>query len=81
MQRLYIGTKFIKAEPMTHTKFLEKTNRPLKGVGPRETEEGYLVIYPNGYKSWSPKHVFEAAYRLITIDEFDLVRSYKEGLK
>lgn len=23
---------------------------------------GYAVIYPDGYKSWSPKAVFEAAY-------------------
>ena len=30
---------------------------------------GYAVIYPDGYKSWSPKEVFEAAYREVTMAE------------
>ena len=28
----------------------------------RDGKPGYAVIYPDGYKSWSPKVVFEAAY-------------------
>lgn len=28
----------------------------------RDGKPGYAVIYPDGYKSWSPKDVFEAAY-------------------
>jgi hypothetical protein len=28
----------------------------------KEGEEGYAVKYPDGYISWSPKDVFEAAY-------------------
>lgn len=28
----------------------------------RDGQPGYAVIYPDGYKSWSPKAVFEAAY-------------------
>lgn len=28
-----------------------------------EAEEGYKVVYEGGYESWSPKEVFEAAYR------------------
>ena len=43
----YIGTKSIHAEPM------EKNGRA-----------GYKVVYASdGYESWSPKDVFEAAYR------------------
>ena len=34
---------------------------------------GYKVIYPDGYVSWSPKEVFEHAYREITEDEANLV--------
>ena len=26
--------------------------------------DGYLVQYPDGYRSWSPKKVFDEAYRL-----------------
>lgn len=29
----------------------------------KEGRNGYAVIYPDGYSSWSPKDVFEAAYR------------------
>jgi hypothetical protein len=28
-----------------------------------DKEDGYKVIYEDGYQSWSPKEVFEAAYR------------------
>ena len=35
--------------------------------------QGYHVQYPNGYNSWSPKDVFEAAYREITEIEKELV--------
>lgn len=31
----------------------------------RDGKEGYAVKYEDGYTSWSPKDVFEAAYRVI----------------
>jgi hypothetical protein len=34
---------------------------------------GYLVQYPDGYESWSPKESFEGAYRLITPSEKELI--------
>lgn len=46
--KTYIGAKIIQAEP---------------GKKPGEELEGYRVIYPDGYESWSPKGVFEGAYR------------------
>lgn len=67
----YIGTKFIKACPMTRTEFCEKhfEIKPAKNY----SDEGYLVEYVDGYKSWSPKTVFENAYREITQEEKALV--------
>lgn len=51
----YIGTKLVQAEP-----FVKAENK----------KEGYRVVYPNGYESWSPKDVFEKAYlELITNPE------------
>lgn len=29
----------------------------------KDGAEGYAVVYADGYKSWSPKDAFEAAYR------------------
>ncbi|MBU3569260.1 hypothetical protein IUK39_03590 [Priestia aryabhattai] len=28
----------------------------------KDNQEGYKVVYPDGYVSWSPKEVFESAY-------------------
>ncbi len=30
-------------------------------------DTGYLVKYPDGYVSWSPKHIFDAAY--LSVDD------------
>lgn len=46
------GTKRIEAWP-------EEREHPEHGT----PEHGYAVRYPDGYVSWSPKAVFEAAYR------------------
>ncbi len=66
-EKLYIGSKLIRAYPLDECSFLKQ----FKGedghdIANRETRPGYLVIYPDGYKSWSPKDVFETAYREVT---------------
>lgn len=38
--------------------------------------DGYAVIYPDNYVSWSPKHVFEAAYREVSGGEGRIVNAY-----
>lgn len=58
----YIGTKTVMAEPMTKSKAEEVLGRTINAATPGE--EGYLVEYPDGYKSWSPKNVFDEAYKL-----------------
>lgn len=57
----YIGTKVIMAEPMTMTEAQKVLGRELKPA--TIEEDGYLVEYKDGYKSWSPKSVFEEAYK------------------
>ena len=57
----YIGTKVVKAEPMTMTEAQKVLGRELKPA--TLEEDGYLVEYKDGYKSWSPRSVFEEAYR------------------
>lgn len=36
----------------------------------REGKAGYKVRYEDGYISWSPKDVFEKAYRELDCEEF-----------
>ena len=57
----FIGTKVIMAEPMTMTEAQKVLGRELKPA--TAEEDGYLVEYKDGYKSWSPKSVFEEAYK------------------
>ena len=33
-------------------------------------DEGYKVVYPDGYESWSPKATFEEAYQPVTAMSF-----------
>ncbi len=85
--RTYTGTKTIKATPMGAS--------DAKHYGAQITEEtikknignpGYLVEYPDGYRSWSPKKAFEDAYRLsetyidrLRIEHEDLKARYLKG--
>ena len=57
----YIGTKVIMAEPMTMAEAQKVLGRELKPA--TIEEDGYLVEYKNGYRSWSPKSVFEESYK------------------
>lgn len=57
-----IGTKMIKSLPMDECSYL--TTYKNKDCSNRETRAGYLVVYEDNYISWSPKDVFEKAYRL-----------------
>lgn len=62
--KMYIGTKVIKAEPMTMKEAQKVLGRKIATLKPVTVEEnGYLVEHKDGYKSWSPKDVFEEAYR------------------
>ena len=59
----YIGIKVIKAEPMTMKEAQKVLGRKIATLKPVTVDEnGYLVEYKDGYKSWSPKDVFESAY-------------------
>ncbi len=57
----YIGTKLIEAEPMTLGAY--NVHRGWQIPANEDPEkEGYLVRYPDGYESWSPKEIFDQAY-------------------
>lgn len=59
----YIGTKEVSATPAWQ---IDGTIYPKDGVVPRSMnrKDGYKVVYEDGYESWSPKDVFEKAYKL-----------------
>lgn len=69
----YIGTKMIEAEACP----------AWKDAGSHKIgDPGYRVRYADGYESWSPKDVFEAAYRRTDAMPFGLaIEAAKMGKK
>lgn len=59
----YIGTKKVSATPAWR---VDGVVYPKDGPVPRvmNREDGYKVVYEDGYESWSPKAVFEKAYNV-----------------
>lgn len=75
----YIGVKIIWAILMTREAFEAKHGR---NVGGDKHGEGYEVTYEGGYQAWSPKDVFDAAYRPIDGMTFGLaIEALKMGKK
>jgi hypothetical protein len=87
----YIGNKLVKATPMNRLAYNEYRGWELPANENGE-DEGYLIEYldsPNGndsrhfgYISWSPKEVFDRAYRNSGNMTFGMaVEGIKQGLK
>lgn len=80
----YIGTKEVSATPAWRA---GGKVYPKDGPVPRSMnrEDGYKVIYEDGYGSWSPREVFEKAYRVaetyldrLHIEDTDLSEKYEK---
>ena len=82
----YVGVKLIEAKPMTRGDY----NKYRGWVIPEDenpNDEGYLVKYSDDYVSWSPKGVFDEAYREYEANELPqtalgmISNDYKERFK
>lgn len=89
MKKLHIGVKLILAEAMTRGAYNQLRGWTVP-ADENPSDEGYLVEYLDGgkanvpgysgYVSWSPKDVFERAYRPSTGMTFgDAVEALKKG--
>ena len=77
----YIGAKVIEARPMNRGEYNEYRGWTIP-ANENPADEGYLVKYPDGYESWSPKAVFEEAYRETDGMSFGLaIEAAKKGKK
>lgn len=75
----YIGTKIIQAKPMTRGEYNQYRGWAIP-ADENPDDEGYLVKYSDGYESWSPAAVFEAAYRRTEEMSFGLaIEAAKKG--
>ena len=82
----YVGVKLIEAKPMTRGDY----NKYRGWTIPEDenpNDEGYLVKYSDDYVSWSPKGVFDEAYREYEANELPqtalgmISDDYKERFK
>ena len=77
----YIGAKMIHARPMTRGEYNEYRGWTIPS-DENPNDDGYLVRYPDGYETWSPRAVFEDAYRLTDGMSFGLaIEAAKKGKK
>jgi hypothetical protein len=67
----YVGVKRIEAWPELEP--VDQIN-PTQGdpLAQRDPRPGYAVRYPDGYVSWSPADVFEAAYQQVQPDKAEI---------
>ena len=89
----YIGTKIVQAAPAIRYAMKDGTNMviekddhlALAQVNMDDVigwEDAYVVVYQDGYSSWSPKAVFEEAYRRTDGMSFGLaIEAAKKGKK
>ena len=89
----YIGTKIVQAAPAVrylmkdgNNWVIEKDDHlALAQVNMEDVvawEDAYVVVYKDGYSSWSPKAVFEEAYRETTGMLFGLaIEALKKGFR
>lgn len=83
----YIGSKIVKAWPAVRYQRSPEIKPEYAEVGDvipvgATTQDGYRVQYEDGYLSWSPKDVFEKAYRATTGLSFGLaIEAAKMGKK
>ena len=72
LMNMYIGTKMVQAEPATRGEAWARKNKldevETARIIEQMPEDGYRVIYSDGYESWSPKEVFEQAYLKLTVN-------------
>ena len=71
--KTYLGCKVVKAQQMDLDTFNSKFSKVIPADG--HSKDGYHVRYPDGYNSWSPKAVFESAYREFSSEEMGLIKT------
>ena len=77
----YIRCHIVKATPMTRGCYNSYRGWEMP-ANETASDEGYHIIYPDGYESWCPKAQFEAAGRPVDGMNFGLaIEAMKKGHK
>lgn len=77
----YIRCHIVKATPMTRGDYNAHRGWEMPS-NENAADEGYHVVYPDGYESWCPKAQFEAAGRPIDGMTFGMaIEAMKQGMK
>lgn len=75
----YLGTKLIQAEPLNLGDYNKRRGWTIP-ENEDPNKDGYYIVYPDGYVSWSPKEIFKEAYRPTNGLSFGLaIEALKKG--
>ena len=79
----YLGIKEVHAIELSKEEACKRNLLRLDVCDNNEIEEdGYFIVYENGYESWAPKSVFEKAYKAIGKMTFGMaIEMLKKGFK
>jgi hypothetical protein len=70
---LYLKSQLVRATPCSKGKFLSITGKTHINTNIDLEENGYHVIYSDGYESWCPKKSFEKTSRIIKSNDKELI--------
>lgn len=77
----YIRCHIVKATPMTRGDYNKHRGWEIP-ANENPADEGYHIVYPDGYESWCPKSQFEAAGRPVDGMTFGMaIEAMKQGKK
>jgi len=75
----YVGVKQIEARPLNLGDYNDYRGWTIP-EDENPNREGYLVRYPDGYESWSPKEAFDKAYLPVGEDMADAFEGDKAAI-
>ena len=65
----FIGVKLVQAEPMKAEEAISKGYLRVKDSYPNAQQDGYHVVYQDGYDSWCTKEVFDKQHLGVTSEK------------
>lgn len=79
--KTYVGVKTVQAKRCSLKEFIAATNRnPYAGQENQpEDADGFMVVYEDGYVSWSPHDVFVKSYRKKNVPFGIALEAVKKG--
>ena len=79
---LYLGVKLVSAKAMTRGEYNIFRGELIPPTNKNPNDDGYFIVYPDGYQTWCSKKQFEEANRVLDAMPFGhAIEAAKKGHK